>query len=283
MRLPVFACAIALLTPCCISADPDPRLSFDATRTGVAGTTGPFGVLHTLWHAQSRVTEAIVIEATYAVPIDETPLPTVVFIHRGDVPPARYQWLQDHIASRGYTVIAPRHFATVPILEADNAQIALDSATELGFVTPGTKIAIAGHALGGTVAALNFAADDRFAGLALLAATPAPGNLRQRDRPVLAIAGTQDEKVTPDLSRTELERFTAPRWFGLVDGMNHYAWTDENTERDLAGDGNPLGDIGRLRRDATRLLDLWLDGVLRDDAAALAELALITDAEASAP
>lgn len=265
---------VSLLVSCANGSPttPEQRLPSDATRAGLPGDAGPFEVHHTRWHAQSRVTETITVDATYAIADDGIALPVVVFLQRGEVDVSRYGWLFDHIASRGFVCIAPSHFASIASFEPDNATIALESAMRLGFVRTGAKIAISGQAIGGIVAATTFAKDERYAGLVLIASypdpAPEPNDTSQRGRAVLAIAGETDEKIPADDVRTGIARYASPRAFASIPGMNHFAWTDAPTPKEISADG-PLGvSLEEARRQALFVLDTWLDATLRDDAAA---------------
>lgn len=56
-------------------------------------------------------------------------------------------------------------------------------------------------------------------------------------RPVLALGGTEDGLLPPDRMADEVARFAGPVWFGLVDGLNHFGWTDDPSAQELDGDG----------------------------------------------
>lgn len=276
--------AIALgLGACTRPTPPTERLAFDATRTGTQGANGKYQVLHTTILEQARVEESITLDVTYAVPVDETPLPLVVFVQGAPIAVGRYQWLFDHVASRGYTVVAPVHFTDIAFLQADNAQLALDASIHAGLADRTTKTAVIGHSYGGVIAAYAFAQEPRFDGLALLASLAGPSELSQRERSVLGIAGSNDQKWREGQVRFGVLRYSAPRFFGVVSGMNHMAWADDPTERELAEDGPLSGDLPRVRKEAMHFLDAWLDATLRDDAAARADLIAIAEQETSAP
>jgi pimeloyl-ACP methyl ester carboxylesterase len=256
---------------------PAQRLPEDAGRTGVSGSNGPYQVVQVSWEAVVRIDETIRIDATYPIPRDETPLPVILFIQGGAVEVSRYQWLYDHLASRGYTVVVPHHALNLAVFETDNARFALDSATKLGLVPDGVKVAIMGHSLGGVIAASLFE-DPRYAALAFLASYPAEGDVRQRSRPVLSIGGTSDERSTPASVKLGLLKYGAPRALTFVDGLNHYAWVDDATPSELLTDGPLIGSLAAVRADTLLRLDAWLDAVLRDDAAAAQTLEPLLEA-----
>ena len=74
---------------------------------------------------------------------------------------------------------------------------------------------------------------ERWSVLGIMASFPAPDTDVERfsGRPSIHMVGSADE---PDDKRTNgFDRFDTPRLFGVVQGMNHYAWTDEATESEL--------------------------------------------------
>lgn len=279
IRLAQIAC-VSIVCGCGnVASGPVERLVAASARTGAAGELGPLRVLHSEWQAQARVSEAITVEATYP---ESGRGPVVLWVSGGLVPTARYQWLADHLASRGYTVIVPRYLWTLAFFENDNARLALTSAERRGLVGSDAKVAVGGHSLGGVVAAWNFGADDRFDALFLLASYPADGDTRQRGRPVLSIAGANDEKSKVEQVRDGLRRYASPRSFFVAPGMNHYAWTDDASAGELKTDGALDGDLQVVRKSALVVLDSWLDATLLDDPVAQALLGTLIDPEESA-
>ena len=127
--------------------------------------------------------------------------------------------------------------------------------------------------LGGVLAARAWSSDPRIEGLGLLASYPAEADdmrTEREDRPVLALAGSTDGSLSADEMRERLDAsFNAPVWFGTVDGLHHYGWTDDASPSELRGDGEPGRDIDAMRQDTQRVLDTWPDSILRDDPSAL--------------
>lgn len=258
-----------ILLPSLIAcARPGPLLLLppDDTRTGALGTDGPDGAALLNLRYDARVVDAVDVEWVY--PSDETAAPvradapTVVFVQGGLVTVDRYRWLAIHLASRGYNVLSPTHPLDLAIFTIGNAEAALDGALDDPDLAPwiGGPVFVGGHSLGGVVAVKNWLADDRFDGVVLLASYPAAGDdpADRAGSPVLALAGSTDESALAADVEAGFERFSAPRTFGLVDGMNHYAWTDDATADELAADG-PVEDLALVRAHALSLLDAWLD------------------------
>ena len=188
-------------------------------------------------------------------------------------------WLATHFASRGYCVVSPEHALDLAITESDNASIALDDLEQrprgaLADVTLDTAV-VMGHSLGGAVASFRWVADERFEGIALLASWPSEATPVEDlvGRPSLSLIGSEDK--SGEATQTAFEnyaRFPQPAWFGVIDGMNHYDWADGATDANLRGDGTPTRPMVETRRDALRVLDAWLDAILREDADAQAAM-----------
>jgi dienelactone hydrolase len=280
----VIALALGCAQPPAVEVVMDP----DPAATGQDGERGPFGVARAGYQTQARVSESVRFEATWPAlssgELDpaEAPYPCVLSVQGGFVSVERYRWLAEHMASRGYVVLAPRHSLQLAILESDNASYALDEALEraalagdplAGALEPDGPVAIMGHSLGGVVAAMGWVADPRVDGVAILASYAAGSTEVEAmaGQPSLLLTGSEDRKP-PEEFYPEWERFPEPRWGGVIEGMNHYDWTDDPTEGELARDGRSTRPAEQSRTDAWRVLDAWLDATLLGDPEAAAAL-----------
>lgn len=269
---------IALALVACAAPSPEVLLEPDAARTGADGTDGPLGAESVEFRVQARVTERVRVEAVVPLADDAAPAPTVVFVQGGLVDAARYRWLAIHLASRGYAVLMPDYALDLAIQQSGNADAAWVGATTnpptslVGAFDPERRVG-GGHSLGGVVAAMNWTQDDGWDGLFLAASFPAEGTAVEDDpRPVLSLIGSDDGSADGGATQAGAERFAGPVFFGVVDGMNHYGWTDDATEKELAKDGTATRPVDEARRDALRVFDTWLDATLRDDPTALEAL-----------
>ncbi|MBX2801264.1 MAG: alpha/beta hydrolase [Myxococcales bacterium] len=268
--------AFVLITVACSPFRPAETLLLpDPAREGTAGQLGPFGVEVRELAVQARVTE--VVDADVVYPVQDgshaRDAPVVVFLHGGFVPPVRYRWLAVHLASRGLVTLMPRAELDLALLQAGNGALALDALRDaaqadeplLDLVASDGPAAVMGHSLGGVTAARQWVGDDSLDLLVMLAAFPADADPveDQGDRPVLAVSGTTDESLLPDDFVTRSQRYsTASIW--LVEGLNHYGWTDDATSGELGRDGPLEGELGDLRTRALALLDAHLDVALAD-------------------
>lgn len=274
-----------LLLACAGPSEVVVDLQPDPDRTGLDGADGPHGVAHTTFSVQARVTDVVDYEVAWpalasgAFDEEAGPCEVVGFIHGGLVAADRYRWLVTHLASRGYCVLSADHDLDLAIFESDNTSRALDDAlarSETGrgplAGALGNRAAVMGHSLGGVVATFRWVADPRFEGVGILASWAAEGTpvAAQAGRPSLSLIGSEDRAGEATQEAFEqYARFEEPRFFGVVEGMNHYDWADGASDDNLLSDGVPTRPREETRRDAQRVLDTWLDAWLRDDAEAL--------------
>lgn len=286
-RVSMLAC-LGLLVACSGPSEVVVDLEPDPARTGLAGDDGPFGVAHATFAAQARVTDAVTYEVAWPArkngDFDRSGgrCPIVGFVHGGLVEADRYRWIVTHFASRGYCVLSADHDLDLAIFESDNTSLALDDLERRAEAgkgplagNVGNRAVVMGHSLGGVVSAFRWVADERFEGVGILASWAAAGTPveDQKGRPSLSIIGSEDRSGEATREAYEqYERFPQPGWFGVVQGMNHYDWADDPSDSNLLSDGVPTRPREETRRDAAMVLDLWLDGWLRDDADALATL-----------
>lgn len=269
---------LPLLLACAGPPTLEPLVGADEGRTGAEGSDGPWGVARFERRWSARVTDHV--DVTALVPVDAAgaPLaeaPTVAFVQGGLVTPERYLWLGEHLATRGYAVLLPHHPFDLAIDETGNAAAAwagaqTDPDVEGWF---GAEAVVAGHSLGGVVAVKNWLAVESFVGVTLLASYPAAGDdpMRREGSPALVFEGSTDGSAAAADVEAGFERFGDPSWLAVVEGMNHYAWTDDASAEDLAGDG-VTEDVPGVRRRALAVWDPWLDLTLRDDSDAATRL-----------
>ncbi|MFY0527209.1 alpha/beta hydrolase [Archangium gephyra] len=170
--------------------------------------SGPSPVSEALFQVRARHTDLVDVRVLFpsdsegrpARPTGGGPLPALVLVHGGLVPPEDYLWLAESLAALGYVVALPSHPLELPLSAIDNGHFARELLTSPpegslleGLVHP-ERIAIAGHSLGGVVSA-KLALDGGFAALALLASYPDPadtGRLPSLAIPSLSLAGELD-------------------------------------------------------------------------------------------
>lgn len=255
----------------------------DPSRAGEDGTEGPFGAATARLAITTRVTDVRGLDVVYPSTSEGTPdlsgapWPIVVMLHGGFVDRARYTWLGAHLATRGYVTLLPEHEAQLAILEPGNGDLALQAVRRwsadpghplAGLTDTTAPVAVAGHSLGGVMAARQWLLDDTIAGLVMIASVTNPSDTIEEapPRPVLSLVGSEDGYLDPLDVVQDAPRFPSPPWIGVVDGMTHIDWTDDATARELAADKPATRPQGSTRRDAQRVLDAWLDAVLVEGA-----------------
>lgn len=262
----------------------DPATPGDSTPFGERGSWG-VGLIERSFRV--RVDE--VVDGDIYLPLaslDRTadgPFPVVVSVHGGLVAPEQYRWLNAHVASRGFVVIAPHSASDLAIFQTGNGKELLEVVRELsergdgplaGMLDEGPAVAM-GHSLGGVVAAkLWLYAPEEFSHLALLASYPADFEDYERKRApqrdgdaVLSIIGSRDARTEDPvrLAREGFERIDealdVTGTFAIVEGMNHYQWGDLSSADTLRRDKAPTIDDEVARRRSMTIVDAFLAGV----------------------
>lgn len=119
----------------------------------------------------------------------------VIIYPGGLVRPQAYEWLARGLASEGYLTVIPEFSFDLAVTDVDRAD------TLVARYGEGKRVVLAGHSLGGAMAA-QYAADrekagaGQLAGLVLMAAYPAASaDLSAAGLPVLSLVGEHDEVV----------------------------------------------------------------------------------------
>lgn len=254
----------------------------DPERDGQEGREGPYGAAVVTLTLQARVTEILPTSVVYPADAEQNPAvetaPVVVLLHGGFVAPERYFWLASHLATRGYVSVLPEAELLLAITQPGNGPIALQGLRDeaarpgplFGLVVADGPAAVMGHSLGGVMAARHWVQDDQLDLLVELASYPTSTDPveAQIGRPVLSIVGSTDNAVQDAVDG--FARFPGPGGLYVIDGMNHFAWTDDATSRELGRDGALTRPIDEVRLDALRIVDAYLDVYLTAaDSAAL--------------
>lgn len=161
----------------------------------------------------------------------------LVLLPGGLVEADRYLWLAKALARRGVVVALPRFPLDLGFFAIDNAHVARrllvegDEASGTPALVAAGKVAIAGHSLGGVVAA-SAAVDGGYADLVLFASYAAGGDpVETLTIPVLSVAGGSDCKALRETVRAGIDRFSsATALFAEIPGLTHYGFTDSLRE-----------------------------------------------------
>jgi pimeloyl-ACP methyl ester carboxylesterase len=273
--------------PGALGCAPAPTLlvAADADRDDAPGRDGPFGALLVARTVRVRGDRPVDVDVV-APTVDDTtvadgPFLPVLLVQGGSVPVERYHWLAQHIASRGFVVVAPHHALDLAFFSQGDGLDALAAVRRLGDPSPsassadpdlggrvaeGAALAI-GHSLGGVVASNAFAGDPGgVTHLALLSAVPNPGvDVGRTDGRVLSLAGARDGLITVDEVVEGAAAFRATTTVAVVDDLTHFQLTDAPTDENLRREGttSPLAPE-EVRPRALFLVDAMLFDLQHD-------------------
>lgn len=203
----------------------------------------------------------------------------VVLLPGGLVDPARYLWLARSLARRGHVVAVAEFPLRLGLFSVDDARVARrvlvdgDPASGTPALVPRGRLAVAGHALGGVVAA-SAAVDGGFDALVLLAGDASSLDpVEELKVPVLSVAGDADCDAPLAAVRAGFARFPADRaLLAVIPGLTHFGFTDALTEDVKAGCRSGLA-LDRGHEIVTELVHEFLAAHLDGDADARATLA----------
>lgn len=234
---------------------------------GLYGERGRHGVLFSQRRFRVRVDQ--IVDAEVLWPETTGAYPAVLLIQGGLVTPERYRWLAIHVASRGHVVVVPDHLLNLAIFAQGNgldALAALRRASHtqgdplVGKVAGSPALAI-GHSLGGVVAAKAWLGDpEGVSHLVFLASLPDPADdvaARHRGRLVSIIGDLDGMSVAEAVEG--VRDFAVPTTMAVVRGMNHYHFTDDASEEELAPGGDAREPMAVVRRRSLFLVDAALD------------------------
>ena len=218
--------------------------ALSAPTSGKVLRAGPTPVSEALFQVRARHTDLVDVHVLFpsdsegrpARPADGAPLPALVLVHGGLVPPEDYLWLAESLAARGYVVALPSHPLDLPLSAIDNGHFARRASSLspegslLEGLCPPPRIAVAGHSLGGVVST-KLALDGGFAALALLASYPDSadtGRLPSLSVPSLSLAGELDCSAELPRVREGAALLPSPTVLAVLEGVTHYQFTSSD-------------------------------------------------------
>lgn len=148
------------------------------------------------------------------------------------VRPQAYEWLARALATDGYLTVIPEFSFDLAVVDAGRAETLIERYGQ------GRRTALAGHSLGGAMAA-QYAADHPggLAGLVLLAAYPGDSaELSTSGLPVVSLVGEHDEVVNADALAAAWQRLPSDTRRVVIAGGVHSFFGRYGPQ---AGDGVP--------------------------------------------
>lgn len=164
--------------------------------------------------------EVKVTQAEYGwvfTPTDTAPVTGIVFYPGGRVDPRSYAPLARELALAGHLVVIEPMTLNLAVLSPDRAADAIAA-------NPDIKAwAMAGHSLGGTMAAQYAAGDpERVKALVLLASYPAQStDLAGSSIEVVSVFGTRDGVLNQEAFKAAAPRLPESTEYVAIDGGNH--------------------------------------------------------------
>ncbi|GGR82768.1 alpha/beta fold hydrolase [Deinococcus sedimenti] len=180
---------------------------------------------------------------------------TLLILYPGGlVRPQAYEWLGRALAAQGTETVIPAFPLDLAVTAANRAD------TLIATYGSGKRVVIAGHSLGGAMAA-QYAArhEGSVAGLILMAAYPAGNvNLTSQRLPALSLLAEQDRVATPDAVRDGLSRLPPDTTLTVIPGAVHAFFGRYGPQR---GDGQPSVNRAQAEQDIVNAVQTFLAGL----------------------
>jgi predicted dienelactone hydrolase len=193
---------------------------------------------------QTRANDTDLVTVHVFFPADEHGAPTghtlpgLVFVQGGLVDTSRYAWQAVALAHQGYVVALPEHPLQLAFFAIDQGRVAREllanppPASLLASLVDPTRMAVAGHSLGGVVA-MKLALEGGFRAVVLEASFPDTADAAQLPgfaHPSLSLAGSSDCSAKLENVRAGWDTLPSPTVLLVVPGMTHYEFTNAATE-----------------------------------------------------
>ncbi|PTL77127.1 alpha/beta fold hydrolase [Vitiosangium sp. GDMCC 1.1324] len=265
-----------------------------APDSGTLLLTAPVPVSEASFQVRARHTDLVDVRVVFpsddqghpARPADGSRLPALVFIHGGFVPPEDYLWLAESLAARGYVVALPSHPLGLALSAIDNGRFARellssppDGSLLVGLVDP-SRIAVAGHSLGGVVAS-KLALDGGFAALAFLASYPDSADAERIPSlamPSLSLAGALDCSAPLSRVSDEASRLPPPSVLAVLEGVTHYQFTASDS-KDVEGGCTPGLPLDTAHERIAEVLSRFLHAALSGQGTGADDIRLVPGTE----
>ncbi len=183
----------------------------------------PFPVMFEAQQALASTDDVTVVKEPYLLfePADREPRAGLVFYTGARVQPESYAPIAAELAERGYLV-------AIPSLPFNFAFLGVSSANDIMSEHPEVDTwVVAGHSLGGAMAASFADRTERIDGLVLLGAYPGSSlDLSNRDIEVSVVYGGNDTLATRDEVQESVDRLPSQTEFIFLSGANHaqFGW-----------------------------------------------------------
>jgi pimeloyl-ACP methyl ester carboxylesterase len=203
----------------------------------------PLGVARARFEVRARPLDLLPVDVFFPADADGVALPAeggrpaLVYVQGGAVPSADYHWMAERLAGAGYVVAVPSVASQLALFSVDDGEAARwllvdpPPGSVLEGLVDASRIAVAGHSLGGVVAG-KLALGGGFRALVLHASFTDPADdarLPGLDMPVLSLGGSADCSARPDSVREGFAKLPAPSALVLLPGVGHFQFTSQGS------------------------------------------------------
>lgn len=205
------------------------------------------GVARLTFEVRANGTDLVPVTVLFPADAEGRPAsrnnPAVVYIQGGAVSPSRYEWQGVELAKRGFVVASPRHQLDLAFFAIDNGQAARrallngEAGSALEGLVDGTRVAVAGHSLGGVVT-MKLALQGGFQAAVVQASfqdTADNAKLPGLTIPTLYLAGQGDCQAKEAQVREGWATVPAPSALVVLEQVTHYQFTDSQAEDEKKG------------------------------------------------
>lgn len=193
------------------------------------------------WNLRTNGTDLVPV-TIYAPAMVTSPAAAVVYVQGGGVAPELYAWQAVELARRGYIVAMPRHPNDLAFFAADFGQTAREALVDpaargvdgsrLQGLVDSSRIAVAGHSLGGVVT-FKLATQGSFAAAMAQASFPDTADdakVAALAMPTLSLAGETDCQATLPKVHAGWEKLPSPTALVTFAGVSHFQFTSDGNE-----------------------------------------------------
>lgn len=237
------------------------------------GTLVTEGVARASFEVRANGTDLIPVTVIFPSDAEGRPSarsrPALVFIQGGAVSPSRYEWLGIELAKRGFVTALPSHPVALAFFTVDHGEWTRRALVEpepqsvLDGLVDASKIAVAGHSLGGVVA-VKLATQGRFNAAVVQASFPDPADEKRVARltiPTMSLAAQNDCQAKLADVRSGWLGLPSPSVFVALEGATHFQFTDSEAD-DLQRGCQPVASLDDAHARMTSAMTAFLGAAL---------------------